>query len=208
MHTRCTHHGLQNHSPSDHLCNELRTRSTHVCFSTHLKTQPAASYGPFFCCPMPSSMAFFCHTTPFFGSPESQIMGQTAVCPRNNPTALCLSHTRTNKQPPFPSKNILSFSSDALAHLPAPVDYVRPTQTHKPTRPSNKPKIDPTPGNPQTMRHKTRPHMTPHSPFEPFSGHGASTLADSCWLLPTHPHTHAKPTAEQSGNKTNPRKPT
>jgi hypothetical protein len=88
---------------------ELRTRRTHVCSSTDLKTQPTASYGPFFCCPMPSSMAFFCHTTPFFGSPESHIMGQTAVCPGNNPTALCLLHTRTNKQPPFPS-----FSRNAI----------------------------------------------------------------------------------------------
>ena len=41
-----------------------------------------------------------------------------------------------------------------------------------------------------------------------FPLHGASTLAGSCWLLPTHPHTHAKPTTGQNGNKTNPRKPT
>ena len=53
--------------------------------------------------PCQAAWPFFLYTTPFFGSPESHIMGQTAVCPGNTPTALCLSHTRTNKQPPFPS---------------------------------------------------------------------------------------------------------
>ena len=60
-------------------------------------------YEPFFCCPMPSSMAFFGHTKPFFSSPEHHMGQTTAVCPGNNPTALCLSHIQTNKQNPLSS---------------------------------------------------------------------------------------------------------
>ena len=79
------------------------------------------------------------------------------------PPSASRTHERTSN-PLFRQKNIFLFLRTALAHLPAPVDYVRPTQTHKPTRPSNKPKIDPTPGNPQTNDvTKPRPHMTPRS---------------------------------------------
>ena len=79
------------------------------------------------------------------------------------PPSASHTHERTSS-PLFRQKTSFLFLRTTLAHLPAPVDYVRPTQTHKPTRPSNKPKIDPTPGNPQTSGvTKLRPRMTPHS---------------------------------------------
>ena len=98
----------------------------------------------------------------FTGKPNH---GPNGGVPKKQPhRPLPLTHTNEQTTPFSVKKNSFLFLRTALAHLPAPVDYVRPTQTHKPTRPSNKPKIDPTPGNPQTNDvTKPRPHMTPRS---------------------------------------------